>query len=171
LENRARAALAEATAELRVVQGQVVAEDVEQRSILLTPDLNVVLVDHQPEELCHSDASECFRSGQRSRRERSLVVLHAAMRFHNIVEMKDRANLDMKRPGYDLLNELVKRGNDEIFRFALISREANGRRDDVHGAEIAEINAALTVDGQRSSIGSLRHVKFSEQSIQINARF
>jgi hypothetical protein len=38
------------------------------------------------------------------------------MRFHNIVEMKDRANLDMKRPGYDLLNELVKRGNDEIFR-------------------------------------------------------
>jgi hypothetical protein len=69
------------------------------------------------------------------------------MRFHNIVEMKDRANLDMKRPGYDLLNELVKRGNDEIFRSALVSREANGCRDDVHGAEIAEINAALTVDG------------------------
>ena len=38
LENRARAALAEATAELRAVQGQVVAEDVEPRSILLTPD-------------------------------------------------------------------------------------------------------------------------------------
>jgi hypothetical protein len=55
-------------------------------------------------------------SGQDNDLAASPVVLHAAMRFHNIVELKDRANLDMKRPGYDLLNELVKRGNDEIFR-------------------------------------------------------
>ena len=67
-------------------------EDVEQRSVFLTRDLSSVFVNRKTERFGIARASALCQDDDLAA---SLVVLHTAMSFHNVVEGKDLANLDL----------------------------------------------------------------------------
>jgi 2-haloacid dehalogenase len=66
------------------------------------------------------------------------VVLHATVRFDDVVELEDPSDLHVQRAGSDLLNQFVEVRQHEILGPAVVSRQAHRRRDDVHRAEIVE---------------------------------
>lgn len=60
--------------------------------------------------------------GQNHNLSAGFVLLHAAMRLDNLVERKGLANLDVQLSRGDLLNELLKGCEHEIFCLASVGR-------------------------------------------------
>jgi len=66
------------------------------------------------------------------------VLLHAAMRLDDLIELEDLADLDGHFLCGDLLNEIFEAGQHEVFGTAVIGRQAHGARNHVHRAEIVK---------------------------------
>lgn len=48
------------------------------------------------------------------------------MRFHNLIEVKDPADLNAQRPRRNLIAEFLQRSRNEIVRLSRIARQAHG---------------------------------------------
>src|SRR5258708_37778581 len=76
--------------------------------------------------------------GQHNDLSPSFVFLHATMRLDDFVEVESLANLDVQWAPCDLIDQFLKGGPHEVFRFSGIGGQADRSRDRVHGSEILE---------------------------------
>src|SRR5580692_8624513 len=66
------------------------------------------------------------------------ILLHAAMRLNDFVEVERFANLDTQCARRDLLSKILKRHPHEVFRFACVCCQADRCGYCLHGSEILE---------------------------------
>src|SRR5216684_6165744 len=76
--------------------------------------------------------------GQHDDLSARLVLLHAAMRLSDLVEVEGLADLDVQCACCDLLDQILERRPHEIFRFACIGGQADRSGDSLHWGEIVE---------------------------------
>jgi len=66
------------------------------------------------------------------------VLFHAAVRFHDLVEVEHAADLHLKSAGGDFVNQLLERHPHEIVSFAAITGETHGGGDSFQGRKIID---------------------------------
>src|SRR5258708_37519935 len=74
----------------------------------------------------HHDFSSC------------LVLLHAAMRLNDLIQVEGPAHLNVQRARHDLLDQALERRSHEVFRFPGIVGEADRGGDRLHRREIVD---------------------------------